>query len=256
MSYLSGPTSKTNYGVVLVGNYIDVSNTGVISLQQDLSPNASVTFANITDSALTNGRVTFAGPSGILSDDGDFTYNSNTNILVVPNISANNVSVSGSLSLNGNSVVTSVTPSAGNGISITGLVSSGPNVSFGVNNTGVLSLIAGNGITISNATGNITISSSGSDFINTYGTAVDYTITSTDEYVGITSSNAVVITLPVGVKGRVYTIKDEYGLVLPNITILPAPSSGELIDGKASFSINIPYEGVTVVFRAGQWHII
>lgn len=251
MSYLSGPTSKTNYGVVLVGDYIDVSNTGVISLAQDLSPNASVTFANVTDSALTDGRVTFAGPSGILSDDGDFTYNANTNTL-----SVTNASVSGTLTLNGNSVVTSVTPTAGNGISITGLVSSGPDVSFDVLNTGVLSLIAGSGITISNSTGNITISSSGADFINTYGTAVDYTLTSTDEYVGVTSSNAVVITLPTGINGRVYTIKDEYGLTLPNITILPDPSSGELIDGKLSFPINIPYEGVTLVFRAGQWHAI
>jgi len=251
MSYLSGPTSKTNYGVVLVGNYIDVSNTGVISLSQNLASNASVTFGNVTDSALTNGRVTFAGPSGLLTDNSNFTYNSNTNT-----ISVTNISVSGSLTLNGNSVVTSVNPTAGNGISITGLVSSGPNASFGVLNTGVLSIIAGSGISISNATGNVTISSSGTDFINTYGTAVNYTITSTDEYVGITSSNAVVITLPTGINGRIYTIKDEYGLILPNITILPALLSGELIDGKISFPINIPYESVTLVFRAGQWHAI
>lgn len=256
MSYLSGPTSKTNYGVVLVGNYIDVSNTGVISLAQDLSPNASVTFANVTDSALTDGRVTFSGPSGLLTDDGDFTYDANTNTLSVTNASVTNVSVSGNLTLNGNSVVTSVTPTAGNGISITGLVSSGPNVSFGVLNTGVLSLTAGSGISISSSTGNITISSSGADFINTYGTAVSYTATSTDEYIGVTSSNAVVITLPAGTNGRVYTIKDEYGLTLPNITIQPDIPSGDLIDGASSFSINIPYEGVTVVFRAGQWHVI
>jgi len=215
MSYLSGPTSKTSYGVVLIGDYINVTNNGIISLSQDVSPNANVTFNTVT---------------------------------------ANTVNVTGNLELNGNSVVTSVTPIAGNGISITGLVSSGPNVSFTTNNTGVLSVIAGNGITVSNATGNVTISSSGSDFINTHGTAISYTATSTDEYIGVTSSNAVTITLPVGINGRVYTIKDENGSGTGSITI--TPSSGELIDGSSSYTMIIPYESVTVVFRASQWHIM
>ena len=254
MSYLSGPTSKTDYGVVLIGDYINVDNSGVISLSQDLSPNASVTFANVTDSALTDGRVTFAGPSGLLTDDGDFTYNANTNTITVPNANVANISVSGSLTLNGNSVVTSVTPSAGNGIAITGLVSSGPDVVFTVDNIGVLSLIAGSGITISNATGNITISSSGADFINTTGVTADYTADAADEYIGVSSTSLVTITLPTGIDGRVYTIKDEYGTGFGKINVVG--TGGELIDGVTPYTISIPHASISVVFRAGGWHIM
>lgn len=254
MSYLSGPTSKTDYGVVLIGDYINVDSNGIVSLSQDLSPNASVTFANITDSALTDGRITFSGPSGLLTDDGDFTYDANTNTISVINANMTNASVSGSLTLNGNSVVTSVTPTAGNGIAISDLVSSGPNVSFNVRNTGVLSLIAGSGITISNATGNITISSSGADFINTTGVTVDYTATATDEYIGVDSTSLVVITLPTGIDGRVYTIKDEHGAGFGKINVVG--TGGELIDNVSPYVISIPRASISVVFRAGGWRIM
>ena len=254
MSYLSGPTSKTDYGVVLIGDYINVDNSGVISLSQDLSPNASVTFANVTDSALTDGRVTFAGPSGLLTDDGDFTYNANTNTITVTNANVANISVSGSLTLNGNSVVTSVVPTAGNGIAITGLVSSGPDVVFTVDNIGVLSLIAGSGITISNATGNITISSSGADFINTVGVTADYTADAADEYIGVDSTSLVTITLPTGIAGRVYTIKDEHGTGFGKINVVG--TGGELVDGVTPYVISIPHASISVVFRAGGWHIM
>ena len=203
MAYLAQPTSKTDYGVVGIGSFIDVLE-GIISLEQDVSPNASVSF--------------------------------------------NQVSIGGS------DVVTSVNPVAGAGISITNLVSIGNTVGFAVSNTGVLSVVAGAGISISGSTGNITISASGADLIATIGVTGSYTATADDEYIGVFSAAAVTITLPIGVTGRVYTIKDEYGQGSGKITV--QPSGTELIDNKVDYIISVPNQSVSVVFRGGQWRII
>jgi hypothetical protein len=203
MAYLAQPTSKIDYGVVGIGSFIDVLE-GIISLEQDVSPNASVSF--------------------------------------------NQVSIGGS------DVVTSVNPVAGDGISITNLVSIGNTVGFAVSNTGVLSVVAGDGITLSGSTGYITISAAGADLISTIGVTGSYTATADDEYIGVFSAAAVTITLPVGVTGRVYIIKDEYGQGSGKITI--KPTGTELIDNKADYIISVPNQSVSVVFRGGQWRII
>lgn len=220
MSYLAQPTSILDFGVVKVGNYIDVID-GVISLTQDLSANANVTFYNAT---------------------------------VTNQLTSLNAEVTGNLIANGNLVVTSVTPSAGNGISLTDVVTAGYETSFTINNTGVLQLNAGSGISLSANTGNITISSFGADLINVYGTTTSYTASITDEYIGVYSSSAVTITLPAGINGRVYTIKDEYGQGSGKITV--QPQVGEKIDNANSYVIGVPYQSVSVVFRAGNWYII
>ena len=203
MAYLAQPTSKIDYGVVGIGSFIDVLE-GFISLEQDVSPNASVSF--------------------------------------------NQVSIGGS------SVVTSVNPVAGAGISITDLVSIGNTVGFAVSNTGVLSVVAGDGISVSSSTGYITISASGADLISTIGVTGSYTATANDEYIGVYSASAVTISLPVGITGRVYTIKDEYGQRSGKITI--KPSGLEKIDNANNYIISVPYQAISVVFRGGQWRII
>jgi len=209
MSYLSSAASTLEYGVVQIGGNIDVID-GVISVAQNLHPNANVTFNSIT--------------------------------------------VTGNLTSNGAQVVTSVTPTAGNGIALTNVVTSGPNAKFEIYNTGVTSLAAGPGITITGTTGNITISSYGADLINVYGTTTSYTAALNDEYIGVFSANAVTITLPAGINGRVYTIKDEYGQGSGKITI--QPQAGQLIDGKATYIISVPNQSVGVVFRSTGWWII
>jgi len=209
MSYLAEQTTKDGYGVVRVGNNINVFE-GIVSLEQDVSPNASVVF--------------------------------------------NDILVANNLYANGNLVITSVTPSAGNGISFSNVVTGGYEASFTVENTGVLSLTAGPGISLSAATGVITISATGADLISVYGTVTNYTATLDDEYIGVFSSNAVTITLPTGIDGRVYYIKDEYGQGSGKITI--APSRTEKIDNKNNYVISVPFQCVAVVFRAGQWRII
>jgi hypothetical protein len=203
MAYLAQPTSKTDYGVVGVGSFIDVLE-GIISLEQDVSPNALVSFSQV--------------------------------------------------SIGGSDVVTSVNPIAGVGISITNLVSIGNTVGFAVSNTGVLSVSSGSGISVSGNTGNIIISATGADLISTIGVTGSYTATANDEYIGVFSAAAVTITLPLGVTGRVYIIKDEYGQGSGKITI--QPSGIEKIDNANNYIISVPNQSVSVVFRGGQWRII
>jgi len=228
MAYLAQPTSKIDYGVVGIGSFINV-DAGFISLDQDISRNSIVSFNNVT--------------------------------------------------IGGNNVVTSVNPVAGLGVSITGLVSTGNTVGFAVSNTGVLSVstgagvsvsgstgnitvsntgvlsvTAGAGISVTNSTGYITISSFGADLIATIVVTGSYTATVNDEYIGVYSASSVTISLPFGVTGRVYTIKDEYGQGSGKITI--QPSGVEKIDNANTYIISVPYQAISVVFRGGQWRII
>lgn len=203
MAYLAQPTSKTDYGVVGVGSFINVLD-GFVFLEQDVSPNSSVSFSQV--------------------------------------------------SIGGSTVVTSVNPVAGAGISITNLVSIGNTVGFAVSNTGVLSVSAGAGISLSNSTGFVTISATGADLIATIGVTGSYTATADDEYIGVFSASPVTITLPIGVTGRVYIIKDEYGQGSGKITV--QPSGLEKIDNANNYIISVPNQSVSVVFRGGQWRII
>jgi len=116
-------------------------------------------------------------------------------------------------------------------------------------------VVSGPGITVDYTTGFITISATGADLINVYGTTTSYTATADDEYIGVSSSSAVTITLPTTVfEGRVYIIKDEYGQGSGKITV--QPPVGVLIDGKTNYIISIPSQSVSVVYRAGGWWII
>lgn len=246
MSYLFPDASTTELGVVQVGANIDVDANSVISIPQSVATTANITFANITDSALTDGRVTFAGLGGLLTDDGDLTYDSTTNTLSVVN-----VSVSGNLELNGSGVVTSVTPSAGAGISLTSVTTSGPAAAFTINNTGVTKIIAGTNITISPGTGvgNVTINAASEGILETVGTAVNYAALATDEYIGVTA-NPTTVTLPAGVTGKTYIIKNE-----TTGTTTVTGTGGELLDTTATKTLNAR-ASISVVFRAGAWRII
>ena len=115
-------------------------------------------------------------------------------------------------------------------------------------------VVAGPGVTVDYSPGFITVSATGADLINVYGTTTSYTATNENEYIGVSSASAVTITLPTGIDGRVFYIKDEYGQGSGKITI--APQSGELIDGKVTYVISVPYQCVAVVFRSGKWWLI
>lgn len=247
MSYLFPEGSTTEIGVLGVGPNINVLD-GVISIPQSVDPAAGVIFANITDSSLTAGRITFAGESGLLSDDNALLYDPVTNTVSIPNLT-----VSNTLLLNGNSVITTVTPTAGDGISVTELDSFGPAAEFKITNTGVLQLVAGSGITLSTSTGIITVSATGADYLNTIGITSNYTATDTDEYIGVNSTSLVTVTLPIGINGRQYIVKEERGSGTGKVNV--QGSSSEKIDGSA-FKQLTANASLSVVFRAGQWRII
>jgi len=225
MSYLFPEGSTTERGVVEVGSNIDVLD-GVISIPQSVATTANITFNDVN----ADGDVNIAGDTISLGD-----------------ISA------AKLFDDNKRVITDVTPSAGSGISITSLTSTGPSSSFTVNNTGVLSLVAGTGITLSGSTGNITVSATGADFLNTVGVTSNYTATATDEYVGVDSTSLVTVTLPIGVDGRQYVIKEEHGSGTGKVNV--QGSNSEKIDG-SPFKQLTANASLTVVFRAGQWRII
>ena len=205
MSYLHPEASELEFGVVKVGNNIDVVD-GTISIPQSIDIFSNVTFD---------------------------TVNVTTDLL-----------------LDGNTVVTNVAPAAGTGISVTGLISDGPDVSFTINNTGVIELFAGNNISVSSNVGAITISATGTGILQTNGVSTSYTALNTDEYIGITS-NSVVVTLPAGVVGKTYIIKNEGAGNGPTVT----GSGGQLIDGSISRALN-NNASITVIFRAGAWRIV
>jgi hypothetical protein len=126
-----------------------------------------------------------------------------------------------------------------------------------VDDEGVISspeILPGPGVSVDYTDDFITISATGADLINVYGTTTSYEATKDDEYIGVWSASAITITLPTAVDGRVYTIKDEYGQGSGKITIQPKP--GTLIDNKNNYVIGVPYQSVNVVFRSGKWWII
>jgi hypothetical protein len=126
-----------------------------------------------------------------------------------------------------------------------------------VDEDGVISspaIVSGAGVTVDYTDEFITISATGADLINVYGTTTSYEATEDDEYIGVWSASAVTITLPTAVDGRVYTIKDEYGKGGGKITI--QPKTGTLIDNKNNYVISVPHQSINVVFRSGKWWII
>jgi hypothetical protein len=164
------------------------------------------------------------------------------------------VNAASELRLNGVSVITQLNAFAGVGIQVENFMTEGPQIELEITNTGVTSLVAGTGISISQSTGEVIISSEGADILNVTGVTTDYTVAVTDEYVGVNSTTAVTISLPPGTPGRVYHIKDERGQGSGKITIQPV--LGELVDGKPNYVIGVPYQSVDVVFRAGSWWLI
>jgi hypothetical protein len=91
--------------------------------------------------------------------------------------------------------------------------------------------------------------SSGNNFVTVKLTDFSYSITATDSYVGATSNN-IVITLPAGLLGRVYYVKNQSG---GNIKV--QGSGGETIDGSAFQTLG-SNSGFMVVFDGSRWNIL
>ena len=92
-------------------------------------------------------------------------------------------------------------------------------------------------------------SGGGSDFVNVTLTAVSYLVTATDSYVGATNNN-ITMTLPLGILGRVYYIKNQSG---GNIRV--EGTGGETIDSSIFQTLG-SNSGFMVVFDGARWNIL
>ena len=115
--------------------------------------------------------------------------------------------------------------------------------------TGLGVVQVGSGLSIT-PSGILSATNSGnSNFVNVTLTGVNYSITAADSYVGATNNN-ITITLPVGILGRVYYVKNQSG---GNIKV--QGTGGETIDG-AAFQTLGSNSGFMVVFDGSRWNIL
>jgi hypothetical protein len=81
-----------------------------------------------------------------------------------------------------------------------------------------------------------------------------YNALSTDYFLCVLTNAPVTITLPTGILGTVYIVKDCFGNAANNpITI--QGTGGETIDGSAG-TVNINFGSITVVFNGAEWSIV
>jgi hypothetical protein len=85
-------------------------------------------------------------------------------------------------------------------------------------------------------------------------TTPTYTALATDYFLCVdTATDPVTITLPTGILGTVYIIKDCSGDANTNpITI---QGTGQLVDGSTA-TINTPYGSIQVIFNGTEWSIV
>lgn len=78
---------------------------------------------------------------------------------------------------------------------------------------------------------------------------------STDEYfLGVIYDGTVTVTLPASTTGKVYIVKDAVGDAETNpITINTTAST---IDGLASYTLNIDWSSVTLVYNGIEWNVV
>lgn len=93
------------------------------------------------------------------------------------------------------------------------------------------------------------IGGGGNNFVTVTLTGVSYSITATDSYVGATNNN-ITITLPTGILGRVYYVKNQSS---GNIKV--QGSGGQTIDGNAFQTLG-SNSGFMVVFDGARWNIL
>lgn len=85
-------------------------------------------------------------------------------------------------------------------------------------------------------------------------TTITYTALATDYFLCVDVAAPVTITLPTGILGTVYIVKDCDGDATTNIITVQG-TGGQLIDGAATASINAPYGSLTFVFNGTSWSI-
>jgi len=114
--------------------------------------------------------------------------------------------------------------------------------------TGLGVVQIGSGLSITPSGVLSTTGSSGS-FINVTLTNVDYTVTATDYYIGATKKD-IDITLPLGIAGRVYVVKNQV-----NGNIKVKATGGQKIDTSSDKTLGSE-ASIIVVFDGSRWNVI
>jgi hypothetical protein len=81
-----------------------------------------------------------------------------------------------------------------------------------------------------------------------------YTALATDYFLCVDVAAPVTITLPIGILGTVYVVKDCDGdAATNNITV--QGTGGQLVDGSIAI-INVPYGSISLIFNGIRWSIV
>lgn len=86
-------------------------------------------------------------------------------------------------------------------------------------------------------------------------TTSTYTALSTDYFICVLTNGTVTITLPPGILGSVYVIKDCFGNAI-NFPITIQGTGIETIDSNSSAIINTNFGSITVIFDGIEWKIV
>jgi hypothetical protein len=106
----------------------------------------------------------------------------------------------------------------------------------------------GSGLSIS-TTGLLSITNNSNSFINVTLVGINYTASATDYYVGATVKD-ITITLPAGLVGKVYVIKNQ---TAGNITV--TGTGGQTLDSELIKTVGTK-SSIICVFDDTQWNII
>lgn len=169
---IAGTTATSSVlGYVKLGNNITPAGDGTISVSTATTARDGVIKIGSGIYAAGDGTISVpAGAGGVISvagTDNQITASASTgsitlslpqNITSTATVTFGTVTSTGAITDTGNRVITNVTPTAGGAINISSLTSSGPGVSFTINNLGVHSVTAGTRVAVSQATGTVTIS--------------------------------------------------------------------------------------------------
>ena len=181
----TGSVTLTNLGVtsLTAGSNITLSaSTGSVTISMTTASsilyltsstfNTATVFTSSTQATSTNtGALQVRGGLGVGGNIyAGAVYDSGARVWTTATLTSNNqltngagyITTASANTLIANSLtnyLTAVTPTAGTGISITAVDNTAPSTSFTINNTGVTSIAAGTGITVSTSTGTVTISS-------------------------------------------------------------------------------------------------
>jgi hypothetical protein len=114
--------------------------------------------------------------------------------------------------------------------------------------TGLGVVQVGSGLSIT-PSGILSATGSSSSFINVTLTSVNYTASATDYYIGATKKD-IDITLPLGVTGKVYVIKNQV-----SGSIKVKATGGQKIDTSSDKTLGTD-DSIVVVFDGTRWNVI